>query len=734
MGGNMAEHSGLHIALISLHGLVRGTDIELGRDADTGGQVKYVVELARALGEHPAVRQVDLLTRRIQDPKVDASYAEPLEPLGERARIVRIGFGPRRYFRKEVLWPFLEEFIDGALQYFRSRGCAPDVIHAHYADAGLAGTRLASLLGVPFVFTGHSLGREKKRRLQVSGLSAEQISARYNIEQRIEAEEIALAHAALLVTSTRQEADEQYAEYANYSSEYMRVIPPGMDVSRFAPPWEAQVPEDAPVVAEVRRFLRDPQRPLIFAMSRADERKNIHSLVQAFGEDDWLREHANLLIVAGNRDEIRSMERGASRVLKRLLLDIDRYDLYGICAYPKHHGSDDVPLLYRLAAKRAGVFVNPALTEPFGLTLLEAAASGVPVVATEDGGPRDILGNARNGLLIDPQDPPGIAAAIRRLLQDEEFHAACAKSGVRAAREQYSWQRHVECYLQEVRALFEHEHWHCMLPVKSRIPMAERLLIADIDNTLLGDQEALDELVRILRSDSALGFGIATGRRIESALRVLAEHGVPTPDVMITAVGAEIYYGPDGRRDLSWDRHIGFRWEPERIRQALADVPGLRLQPASEQRQHKISYLVDRKQFSGVRKLRSRLRAEHLRANLIFSHGEFLDILPVRASKGLAVRSLCYRWGIPMSQVMVAGDSGNDREMLTGSALGIIVGNYSAELARLKPGEQLYFADGHYARGIIEGMRHYGFAAAQQRLESGDVQHTQGENDAESGD
>ena len=55
----------LYLILISLHGLVRGNEMELGRDADTGGQVKYVVELSRALAKHPGVHRVDLLTRLI---------------------------------------------------------------------------------------------------------------------------------------------------------------------------------------------------------------------------------------------------------------------------------------------------------------------------------------------------------------------------------------------------------------------------------------------------------------------------------------------------------------------------------------------------------------------------------------------------------------------------------------------------------------------------------------------
>lgn len=60
----------LYILMVSVHGLMRGHDMELGRDADTGGQITYVIELARALGRNNKVAQVDLLTRRIEDPQV----------------------------------------------------------------------------------------------------------------------------------------------------------------------------------------------------------------------------------------------------------------------------------------------------------------------------------------------------------------------------------------------------------------------------------------------------------------------------------------------------------------------------------------------------------------------------------------------------------------------------------------------------------------------------------------
>ena len=699
----------LYIALLSVHGLFRGDNPELGRDADTGGQIKYVLELARTLGEHPQVERVDLLTRRVLDAKVDPLYGEPRESIAPRVNIVRINCGPRRYLRKEVLWPHLDSFIDNALRYFRQLGRTPDIIHAHYADAGYIGARLTQLLGVPLVFTGHSLGRVKRQRLLAQGVKPASIEKHYNINQRIEAEEISLGNASAVIASTRQEVQEQYAQYENYHPRRMTVLPPGIALDRFHPPADKEA--TTAIERDIALFLKAPNKPMILALSRPDARKNIAALLKAFGEHPQLRQLANLVIIAGNRDDIRDMEKGPQEVLQEMLLLIDRYDLYGSVAYPKHHLPEEVPALFRLAARRHGVFINPALTEPFGLTLIEAAASGLPIVATHDGGPNDIVNHCRNGLLIDPLDTTAIGDALWRVLNDKRQWRQYARNGISGVRKYYFWPGHVEHYVSLINGLRrQRRSSDHTFGAKSRLPAIDRLMVCDIDNTLIGDPQATNDLVQRMRASALnIGFAVATGRRLQSALKVIRDHHLPMPDVLITSVGTEIHYGHHLVPDQGFERHINHRWDPAALRNALADMPGLKLQNKEQQGPYKVSYFVDPRKMAKIAEIKRHLRRLDLHCKIIYSHQAYIDLVPERASKGMAIRYLALRWGIEPERILVAGDSGSDEEMLGGNTLAVVVGNHSPELDRLQGKPHVYFADGHCARGVIEGIDHYNF-------------------------
>lgn len=712
MSHKTKKKNSIRILLISVHGLIRAEDLELGRDADTGGQTKYVVELARTLAEFEEVEQVDLLTRRVVDPDISKEYAQVYEVISDKAQIVRLDAGPAAYLPKEELWDYLDTFADNALAYIRELGRTPDIIHSHYADAGYVGVRLANLLGIPLVHTGHSLGRVKRRRLLASGLKRDVIETRYNMVRRIEAEEDTLATAGLVIASTQNEIEEQYGLYDHYQPELMRVIPPGTDLDRFHTPTGNEI--NTPIAQELRRFLQDPDKPIILALSRPDERKNIATLIEAYGESKALQKLANLVIVAGNRHDIREMESGARHVLSNILLSIDQYDLYGKVAYPKYHTSNDVPLLYRLAAASHGVFINPALTEPFGLTLIEAAASGLPIVATEDGGPQDIIGHCHNGLLINPLDSEAMGQALLKILKNQQKWEHLSSNGFKGAHQYYSWQAHAKTYLKVLRPLLERKEPLKRAPLQRRPELYnDRAIFTDLDQNLLGDPESLAEFVKVMRDNRKCAtFGIATGRSLESALRIMKRYQIPQPDVLITSVGTEIYYAPQLTADLAWAFHINYMWNPERVHMVLADLPGLKLQPKTEQSRFKISYYMDPETAPPLDEINSMLHQAELSVNTFLSFGQYLDIVPNRASKGFALRYFADQWDIPLEHVLAAGGSGTDEDMLRGNTLAVVVANrHEEELSHLTDVERIYFSKKSYSRGILEAIEYYDFFA-----------------------
>ena len=701
--------SGLHFLLISVHGLIRGQNLELGRDADTGGQTLYVVELARALGEREDVERVDLVTRRIVDPSVDEDYAQVEEWLSDKVRIVRVDAGPEEYIPKEALWDHLDTFTDNLTRWLGEQPRRPDIVHSHYADAGYVGVRLANLLAVPLIHTGHSLGRDKRKRLLANGVSREAIETTYNMNRRVAAEEELLANADLVITSTRNEIESQYGLYDYYDPDCMAVIPPGTNLGRFHPPDEGA---EFPVLQKSSPFLRDSSKPFVLALSRPDERKNIPILLEAFGRSSRLKKAANLLLIAGNREDIRDLDSGARQVLTQLLLDMDAYDLWGSVALPKQHTVDDIAEVYRAVSAGRGVFINPALTEPFGLTLLEAAACGLPLVATENGGPVDIISNCRNGILVDPLDADAITKALLDLLEDPARWNEASRNGLEGVRRHYTWKAHASSYVEQVSDQIDRPRRELVAwPSGQAARYRDRAIFTDIDQTLLGDEEALGDFCETLRrTRKRVSFGIVSGRRIDSVLAVLRKHHVPSPDVLISDLGTRIHYGSRLSEDLHWSDHIDYDWNGPRIRRILRDIPGLKLQEKLKQGRFKISYFIDPDLAPTQEEITTKLHQNELNANVLVSFGQFLDIVPARASKGQALRYVALRLDIPFENILVAGGSGADEDMIRGNAMAVVVANrHEEELSELVDLERVYFSERAYAGGLLDAIEHYGF-------------------------
>jgi len=640
-----------HIQMFSIHGLLRAENMQLGHDADTGGQVKYVVELCKALSQFENIRQVELFTRLIHDRAVSEDYAKPVEKVNDKFSIVRIQCGGKKYMRKELLWLHLDEYVDKTIKYIKRQNAIPDIVHGHYPDAGYVAMQLAEIFGLPFVYTGHSLGRSKLNRLINEGMKEKDINKKYKIDYRIQMEEEVLKKADLIIASTHQEVSEQYGQYQNNDIPTYHVIPPGLDIEKFYPFYHDMLSEtnkeeiklyaQASMLEELNRFFTHPDRPVILSLCRPDKRKNIAGLIKAYGEDLELQSIANLAVFAGIRKDISNMEDNERDVLTEILLLMDKYDLYGKIAIPKKHESEhEVPELYRIAAEKKGVFVNSALVEPFGLTLIEAAACGLPIVAPNDGGPQDIIKNCQCGILVNTSDTKAIADAVKQIITDSEKWKYYSKAGIMNIQKHYTWKSHATSYMKQIARIFAdqgEEKMKVAVPsdaIGRRLAGLNYFIVANIDNTLVGDDNKnLPRLLALLQENREyIGFGLATGRTVESATEFLKKHQIMLPDVLITSVGAEIYYGKNLHNGRGWETHISANWDREKIIDLLAEFKFLKYQKAEDQRRFKISYVIkpgkDRLAMIHERLLRNRCRY-----TLIYSRDRYVDILPYRASR-----------------------------------------------------------------------------------------------------
>ncbi|MCP3941993.1 MAG: HAD-IIB family hydrolase [Desulfobacteraceae bacterium] len=723
----MGTGKGLHIQMFSIHGLLRGKNMELGHDADTGGQIKYVVELCNALAQNEQIKQVDLFTRLIRDKSCSGDYSLPLEQINKKFRIIRIQCGGRKYIRKELLWPFLDEFVDKTIKFIQQEKKVPDIVHGHYADAGYVSRELARFFGIPFVYTGHSLGKSKKIQLLNDGMDINDINKKLKIDHRIDIEEDILQFVNLIITSTNQEIEGQYSLYRNRTLPTYQVIPPGIDIEKFHPYYhdilfnngekEEALFANASVTRELERFFQYPDKPIILVLCRPDKKKNIQGLIKAYGEDYELQAMANLAVFAGIRKDIALKEDNERDVLTQMLLLLDKYNLYGKMAIPKKHNFEhEVPELYRIAAKKKGVFVNSALTEPFGLTILESLACGLPIVATHDGGPRDIISNCQSGILVNPKDTRAIAQAIKNILAHQDLWDEYSKNGIMNTRKFYTWENHVKTYTTAIDRLcqeYDSSNIQVRKPSRSigyRLSDLNHILITDIDNTLLGGNEKeLGALINLLEKNrNHLGFGVATGRGLESAKKILKAHDIMTPDIIISCVGSQISYGDTFYQDKGWETHISKNWKPGPMAACLKRINFIQPQENSSQSPYKLSYYMEPGK-DRLARIHHVLTQHRYLYTLIYSQDKHLDLLPYRASKGKAIRYIGYKWGIPLKNFLVCGDSGNDEEMLKGDPCAVIVGNHSPELASLKPSKNIYFAEQFFAGGICEGISHYNF-------------------------
>ena len=247
-------------------------------------------------------------------------------------------------------------------------------------------------------------------------------------------------------------------------------------------------------------------------------------------------------------------------------------------------------------------------------------------------------------------------------------------------------------------------------PFRPGDPDRPFLLAADIDGTLLGDVDgelAFKTFVR--NSAKSLCLVLITGRTLASVQDLVREERLPRPDYIVAAVGTELLDCGDAGNGLGqkYSARVPQGWDLETI-YALGEGAGIRRQQFAEgQPRFQAGFHWDGRPGT-LAAFRRRL-AKLSGCRILPSSGQFIDVLPHHVGKGEAVRFLQQELGLDPARVVVAGDTGNDREMFETGFKGIIPVNALDELKAVACRPWHYQSGLPAARGLMDGLYHFGF-------------------------
>lgn len=239
----------------------------------------------------------------------------------------------------------------------------------------------------------------------------------------------------------------------------------------------------------------------------------------------------------------------------------------------------------------------------------------------------------------------------------------------------------------------------------SVIQYKSHLLATDLDNTLVGNQQDLKDLTELFQSspdDIALVY--VTGRHASSIQHLISKEHLPVPDLVISDVGTKIWHMPGWKEDITWRKLMEARWDPERVKELAFHFPELTLQHLPDD--CRVSFTV-KQDPETVRRFKHALEEQNIAHQFIYSSDQDVDVLPEGAGKGNALDYVIQKFFNPSVRILVAGDSGNDVDMVNRAWPSVIVGNAHEELKNIPDRPNLYRAERHFAGGIHEAWCHF---------------------------
>nr|KYP41201.1 Sucrose synthase [Cajanus cajan] len=477
-----------NVVILSPHGYFAQDNV-LGYP-DTGGQVVYILDQVRALENEMLDRikkqglditpRILIITRLLPD-AVGTTCGQRLERVygTEHCDILRIPFRTekgivRKWISRFEVWPYLETYTeDVALELAKELQAKPDLIVGNYSDGNIVASLLAHKLGVTQCTIAHAL---EKTKYPESDIYWKKFEEKYHFSCQFTADLFAMNHTDFIITSTFQEiagSKDSVGQYESHTAFTLpglyrvvhgidvfdpkfNIVSPGADMSIYFPYTETErrLTNFHPEIEELLYssveneehicVLKDRNKPIIFTMARLDRVKNITGLVEWYGKNARLRELVNLVVVAGDRrKESKDLEEKAE--MKKMYGLIETYKLNGqfrwISSQMNRVRNGE---LYRVICDTKGAFVQPAIYEAFGLTVVESMTCGLPTFATCNGGPAEIIVHGKSGYHIDPHHGDRAAELLVEFFEkskaDPSHWDKISQGGLKRIHEKYTWQ------------------------------------------------------------------------------------------------------------------------------------------------------------------------------------------------------------------------------------------------------------------------------------------------------
>lgn len=482
-----------NVVVLSPHGYFAQDNV-LGLP-DTGGQVVYILDQVRALEKEMRARiyeqgldiepEIIILTRLLPEAgDTTCNQAEEKVNGTENVKIVRIPFRDKdgsvvpQWISRFEIWPYLERFSMEAEKEVMARlGRRPDLIIGNYSDGNLVATLMAQRLGVTQCTIAHAL---EKTKYLYSALYWQEMEEQYHFSCQFTADLIAMNAADFIITSTYQEiagSANMVGQYESYSAFTMpglqrvisginvfdpkfNIVSPGADADVYFPYTDTKrrlTGLDAELDdlifggnrEESRGVLQEQDKPLIFSMARLDHIKNLTGLVEWYAASSKLRELTNLILIGGTTNPDLSSDNEEREQIMRMHALIDEHGLEGQVRWLGMRLDKNLTgELYRYLADRRSAFIQPAFFEAFGLTVIEAMASGLPTFATRYGGPLEIIENGISGFHINPNHGDEaaeiIATFFERCQKEPEHWHALSKGAIKRVKSHYTWKRYAK--------------------------------------------------------------------------------------------------------------------------------------------------------------------------------------------------------------------------------------------------------------------------------------------------